>query len=245
VAARLAIAMLLLQFAVGTANDLADAPRDRVSHTAKPIPAGLVEARQAYFVFAVAVCGGLGVAASVGLAPLAVGLVGLADGLLYDLRLKGTVFSWLPFAAGVALLPVYAWVGATGALPAAFLAICPMALLAGAILALANALADLDQDRAAAIDSIATVLGRRRAIVANAVGLGLLQVAVVASSVAAGLGPETFAAEATGLVTCWVGARLSASTSEQVARLGWEAQAAGIVVLGAGWLAALGAARLL
>lgn len=120
VAARLTFGMLGLQFAIGTVNDLADAPRDRLSRPQKPLPAGLVGPRQATAVFLIAVALGLWSAASVGLAPLAVAIVGLADGLAYDLRLKGTVVSWLPFAAGVALLPVYAWLGATGGLPAAF-----------------------------------------------------------------------------------------------------------------------------
>jgi hypothetical protein len=132
VAARLAFGMLGLQFAIGAVNDLADAPRDRLSRPHKPLPAGLVEPRQATAVAVMTVGLGLWSAGSVGPAPLAVGIVGLADGLAYDLRLKGTVLSWLPFAAGVALLPVYAWMGAIGGLHAAFWGILPMALLAGA-----------------------------------------------------------------------------------------------------------------
>ena len=38
----------------------------------------------------------------------------LGVGLLYDLRLRGTALSWFPFAVGIPLLPVYAWLGATG-----------------------------------------------------------------------------------------------------------------------------------
>ena len=33
---------------------------------------------------------------------------------------KGTAWSWLPFAVGIPLLPVFGWLGATGTLPAAF-----------------------------------------------------------------------------------------------------------------------------
>ena len=62
VAARLAVGMLALQFAIGTANDVADAPRDRLGRPHKPMVAGLVELRQAGAVFLVAA--GIGLVAS-------------------------------------------------------------------------------------------------------------------------------------------------------------------------------------
>ncbi len=46
-------------------------------------------------------------------------LAGTATGYAYDLRLKATAWAWLPFAVGLPLLPVYAWVGATGRVPGA------------------------------------------------------------------------------------------------------------------------------
>jgi 4-hydroxybenzoate polyprenyltransferase len=244
-AARLALGMLGLQFAIGTANDLADAPRDRLSRVHKPLPAGLIEPGQAGAVMLVGASVGLSAAASVGLAPLAVGILGLADGLIYDLRLKGTAFSWLPFAAGVALLPAYAWLGATGGLPAAFWGIVPMALLAGAVLAVANALADMERDRQVGVASVATALGRTRALAADAAGFAVLQLVVVASSAAVGLVATALAAELAGIVLGWVGLGFSASRNEKVARLGWEVQAVGIVAMGAAWLAVLGSAGLL
>jgi 4-hydroxybenzoate polyprenyltransferase len=242
VATRLAVGMLGLQFAIGTANDLADASRDRLSRPHKPIVAGLVEPRQAGAVFVVAAGVGLMAAASVGAAPLALGIVGLGDGLVYDLRLKGTALSWLPFAAGVALLPVYAWIGATGGLPAAFWGIVAMALLAGAVLAVANAVADIEHDRQAGAASVATILGRDRAIAVDAAGLVLLQTTVLVSSVATGLSGVALPVELAGIALSWLGLGLSAAPDEQVARLGWEVQAVAMVVMGAAWLAALGSA---
>ena len=245
VAARLALGMLGLQFAIGAANDLADAPRDRLSRPDKPLPAGMVTPRQAQAVLLIAGAIGLSAAAWAGWAALVVGILGLADGLLYDFRLKGTAISWLPFAIGVALLPVYAWLGSAGGLPAAFWGIVPMALLAGWVLAVANALADIEHDRQAGADSVATILGRDRALAADAVGLIALQLVVVASSVLAGHVATALPAELAGVVFGWIGLRLTASPNEQAARLGWEVQAVGIVAIGAGWLAMLGAAGLL
>ena len=237
--------MLGLQFAIGAANDLADASRDRVSHPDKPIPAGLVNPRRAVAVVLVASFAGLWAAGSVGVPALAVGALGLADGLIYDLRLKGTAVSWVPFALGVGLLPMYAWLGAAGTLPPAFWGIVPLAFVAGATLALANSLADLERDPLAGATSLATALGRGRALVVSAFVLGFLQLAVVVSSAVVGPLPAGLVAELAGAALGWLGLRLTASPYDRARRLGWEVQAVGVVVMGAGWLATLGSAGLL
>ncbi len=245
VAARLALAMLGLQFAIGTANDLADTARDRIGHPWKPIPAGLVRTRAAQIVFTLCAGSGMALAASVRVESLAVGAIGLADGLLYDLRLKGTPMSWLPFAAGVALLPVFAWVGATGSLPVVFFGIVPMALLAGAILATTNALADLESDRAADTASVATKLGRRRTLALNGLLLIALQVIAGVTSVAAKTSFAWLLAELAGAALGGLGFWLARSRDEHTARLAWEIQALGILVTGVGWLAGLASVGLL
>jgi len=97
-ALRLGFGMLGVQFAIGAINDLADATADGLAMPTKPIPGGLVSKRAAVFVALSASAMGLAMAASVGAAALIVGIVGLADGLVYDLRLKRTPLAWLPFA---------------------------------------------------------------------------------------------------------------------------------------------------
>jgi 4-hydroxybenzoate polyprenyltransferase len=242
VALRLALGMLLLQFAIGAANDVVDLPRDLRSRRSKPIPLGRVTTREAVAVVAFAACVGLAAAASVGLGAVAVGIAGLAVGLLYDVWLKGTAFSWLPFAAGVALLPIYAWVGATGTLASTFWAIIPLALIAGAALAAANSVADLASDREAGVSSVAMWLGRRGSLVAGCVALGLVQLAVVVSTALSAVSPVVLVAELTGIALGWVGLRLNAARNDRLARLGWEVEAVGIVSLGIGWLVALASA---
>ena len=59
---------------------------------------------------------------------------------------KGTPFSWLPFAVGIPILPVYGWFGAAGTVPGIFGLIIPVAALAGTALAVANALVDMERD---------------------------------------------------------------------------------------------------
>ncbi len=105
------------------------------------------------------------------MATLALAVVILAIGYAYDLAFKGTAWSWVPFAIGIPLLPVFALAWTVGTLPASFAILIPVAVAAGAALAIANARADLERDVAAGVDSIAVRLGLDRSW---AVDAGLL-----------------------------------------------------------------------
>ena len=153
VAVRLAIAMVCLQAAIGAANDLIDAPRDQGRKPGKPIPSGLVAPFEARAVAIVAAMAGLVLGLPSGLPTTAVAALILAIGLLYDLRLRGTAWSWLPFALGIPLLPVFAWLGGTARLPGLFGILLLAGFVAGAALAIANALVDVERDRSAGSSS--------------------------------------------------------------------------------------------
>ncbi len=155
----LGVSMATLQGSIGALNDLHDAPADAGRQPPKPIPSGLVSPGLARGVVVVLAAVGLVLAWIIGLAVLGLALAVLAIGYGYDLLAKGTAWSWLPFALGVPILPVYAWFGAAGSVPPFFLALVPMAVLAGSALAIANARADRERDRAAGTDSIAVRLG--------------------------------------------------------------------------------------
>ena len=245
VALRLGLGMLALQFAIGSANDFADSSVDSVAKPGKPIPAGLLSRGAAATVCVAAAVTGLATAASVGIGPLAIGAVGLADGLVYDLRLKSTPIAWMPFAAGVGLLPLYAWWGALGSVPPAFVGVIALSVAAGAVLALANAYADIEEDRRSGIRSVAVVLGGRRTLVADAVLLGTVEVVAVATIVGtAGLAP--LAATATlGCALSWFGLGLAAVRTNRGRHLVWEVQAVGLAILGVSWLAVLNSVGLL
>jgi 4-hydroxybenzoate polyprenyltransferase len=174
--------MVLLQFAIGAANDIVDAPRDAGHKPGKPIPAGAIGRRTAIGI-AVA-CAVAGILAAGAIAPAVAGLgcAVLAIGLAYDLRFKGTPLSWLPFAIGIPILPVYGWLGATGGVSHLFALIVPVAFVEGAALAIANASVDRERDREAGAASVATALGARKAAGAGLVlQLAVALVAVVAA----------------------------------------------------------------
>jgi 4-hydroxybenzoate polyprenyltransferase len=253
--------MLGIQFAIGTTNDLADADRDAVTRPGKPIPSGAVS-RQAAVGVAVAVAAlGLALAATRGPTTLAVAAAGLGVGLAYDLALKPTPLSWLPYAVGIPLVPLFAWTGAAGGVPAAVLALACLAVPAGAGIAVANALADLDGDRETGARTVATVLGPERAWrIATALLFGSYVAAVVALT-ALGAGPGAAPAAVVrpgegammgGAVTVagWaaiaaagallaLGAWMSRGPAPWRRRAGWGIEAVGVVVLGCGWVAVL------
>jgi len=235
----LSVSMLAIQAAIGAANDWADAPADATSRPTKPIPAGLVVRSFAARVAVAAGALGLALAAALGPLSFAIAALGLAAGLAYDLRLKGTRWSWLPYAVGIPLLPVYAWVGATGDLPPAVVVLVPLAMVAGAALAIANALADLERDARAGTETIATAIG-----IAGARRVGaVLQVVVAGGAV---LSAIALGGDAAGIVITVAGAALIAAgvaagwgTSPTARQRAWELQGVGAGVVAAGWVAAL------
>lgn len=238
--------MTLLQLAIGTVNDIVDAPRDAGRKPGKPIPAGLVPATPASLLAVGLFGAGLALASSVSLPLAGLGVVAFGIGLAYDLVLKGTAWSWLPFAIGIPLLPVFGWVGAAGVLPPGSVILLPTAVAAGAALAIGNALVDVERDTAAGVSSIAVALGPHWA---GLVGEGLLAgvwAAAVGSAIAAGTALPALAALATVaalpvLAADW--ARRPGASSSRRERA-WQVQAVGLAVAVGIWLAAGVAQRL-
>ncbi|MGZ9159951.1 MAG: UbiA family prenyltransferase [Candidatus Limnocylindrales bacterium] len=172
----LGMSMTALQCSIGALNDVHDATADAGRMPPKPIPSGLVRPIAAWLVVVGTAFVGLGLAWVAFPTVVGLALIVLSIGYGYDLLAKGTPWSWLPFALGIPLLPVYGWVGAVGSVPSFFVALVPLAVLSGAALAVANGRADLEQDRRAGERSIVTSLGDRRAW---AVHVGLWAVVVV------------------------------------------------------------------
>ena len=228
--------MTALQASIGSLNDLVDATSDARSKPAKPIPHGDISHGEARAVTVAAAAAGVLLAVVSGWAVGAVAVAVLAVGYGYDLFAKGTPWSWVPFAVGIPLLPVFAWLGAAGELPDAFVVLIPVAILAGAGLAIANATADLERDSAAGTGSIAVRLGRDRAWAIHA---ALMTVVVMAGLSTLALrrtepGPFAAASAAAGLVALAVVLARNASPARR--ERAWELEAIGVALLAAAWL---------
>jgi len=242
----LGASMALLQFAIGTLNDLVDAPRDGATRRGKPIPDGLIREQAARVVLAVCAGGGLFLAL-LGGGPLLllVAVVVLAIGAWYDLLAKGTRISWLPMAVGVPLLPVYGWLGATGTLPQAFAVLVPAATLAGAALAIANATVDIERDVAAGVTSLAVALGPVRAsFVALVLQVVVAVIAVSSGSMVGGSGTWATVGVAVAMIPA-AGATLGVVVARRgpaPREVAFEVQAVGLALLVVAWVNALGVA---
>ncbi|MDF2748569.1 MAG: rane protein [Propionibacteriaceae bacterium] len=238
-AVRLGLSMVALQASVGSLNDAIDAPSDAGRKPGKPIPAGLVRPAAAKGIAAIAGVAGVVLAVPSGAATVALGLGLLALGYAYDLWFKGTAWSWLPFALAIPLFPTYGWLGAAGSLPPIWAVLLPTAVLAGTALALANATVDVERDRAAGLQSVATRLGRRRSRRLNLALLAVVWVLATATLWLAGqLVPWGFAV-LVGALAALIGWVSLGADDPRARERGWEAQAVGVALLAAGWLAAM------
>jgi 4-hydroxybenzoate polyprenyltransferase len=156
----LGLAFLLGQLSVGLSNDWLDAARDRaVGRTDKPVALGLVSAdavRNAAFLTAV-----LAVVLTVPLGGLATltHTVFIVSAWAYNVWLKNTILSVLPYIVSFGLLPMVASLSRSTPAAAA-----PWALALGALLGVAahfaNVLPDLADDARTGISGLPHRLGR-------------------------------------------------------------------------------------
>jgi 4-hydroxybenzoate polyprenyltransferase len=162
IAVPLVIAIGGSQATIGIANDLADRALDRATKKAKPLVAGLVTPREARVLLVAAVA--LAAVGAAQFGPLSLGLVALGTGLglAYDLGLKRTTLSWLPYLLAIPLEPIWVWV-ALGQFTPRLLWLYPIGSALLLALHLANALSDWQGDSSAGVIGLAQQLGRRRA----------------------------------------------------------------------------------
>jgi 4-hydroxybenzoate polyprenyltransferase len=257
--------MLALQVSIGALNDAVDAPIDALEKRGKPLPRGLVAPRTAIWLAVLAGVAGLVLSAPSGIATLAVAGAGLGLGYVYDLRLSRTRWSWVPLSVALPLLPIHAWLGATGTAPPGLLTLMPAAVLAGTALAVANGLVDVERDVRAGRPAVAVELGPRSAWAVQTALLGVVAfVAVfVAPAVAGGdpfpgsptplpPGPPgepglplaalrllRMAGVGLGVVMLAIGALALTARRPEVRERGWEMEAVGVAAIGLGWLAGI------
>ncbi len=234
--------MTALQASIGALNDLRDAPADAGRKPGKPIPAGLVRPGTARLVVVTAAVAGLALAAPSGPGLVLLAMIGLSIGYAYDLVAKGTPWSWVPFALGIPLLPVFGWYGAASTVPDWFVALVPMAAVAGGAIAVGNALSDVSQDIDSGTTTVATALGAHRAWW-TLVGLWALTAALALGSLialrGAGVTVGPVGAVALGLGIIAVGTALARPTQRRASGRAWEIQAVGAAIAAIGWLVAI------
>ncbi|MGZ4640091.1 MAG: UbiA family prenyltransferase [Actinomycetes bacterium] len=168
----LAAAVLAGQLSIGWANDAVDHRRDLAANRRdKPVARGALTPRAVWRAAALAAAACVPLSLALGAAAGVVHLVAVAGGWAYDLGLKRTVWSAVPFAVSFGLLPAVATLALPEPVTPPWWATAAGALL-GVAAHLANALPDLDDDVSAGVLGLPQRLGPRRTRVAAGSALG-------------------------------------------------------------------------
>jgi len=198
------------QLTIGWGNDLLDAARDRqVGRTDKPLAAGELKASTVQACLAAAGCACVVLSFLVGWRSAMVHLcLGVGSGHAYNLILKRTAWSWLPYAVAFGTLPaVVTLADLPPGWPPAWMWVSAGAL--GVAAHFLNALPDLAADEATGVRGLPHRLG---AAASRAVATALL----VGASVVAALGP--------GSAGPWVWAALASVAGLSVVALAGPAR---------------------
>ena len=172
------LAVLLQQFSVGLSNDWLDHKRDRAAgRTDKPLAQGSLLAslvRNSSFASGVLA---LVVSGLLGWESLGWMIFMLVAGWAYNLGLKATAFSVLPYAIGFGILPVFVTLSLEQSqVPPAWVVV--VAALLGVSAHFANTLPDLLEDRATGVRALPHIVGQKIS------ALVIATTAILASSIA-------------------------------------------------------------
>lgn len=153
-------AMALAQMSTGVLNDAFDAPWDRLQQAYKPISTGAVPRDHAWLIGLGCGTGSLVLASCAGKRSLRLMLLGLGSGWAYSLGLSRTPISFLPFASGLATVPLLGPTALGVRLPSQG-AVAALSAGLGLGLHLANGGPDIERDRLAGRRSLPVLLGER------------------------------------------------------------------------------------
>ncbi|MFD3696114.1 UbiA family prenyltransferase [Streptomyces sp. NPDC058646] len=150
------------QLSVGWCNDRADLRRDLTTgRRDKPLVAGTASPAAVTRAAALALLLCVPLSLASGLLAGAVHLVAVTAAWAYNLRLKSTAVSWLPYAVAFGLLPAFVTLGLPGApWPPPWLTAA--AALIGTGAHFANVLPDIEDDLATGVTGLPQRLGARR-----------------------------------------------------------------------------------
>ena len=196
------------QLSIGWSNDYLAAERDRaVLRSDKPVATGAMKPRVAGIAAVVALILTLALSAALGWPGGAAALATVLSAWAYNLGLKATVVSWLPYAIAFGMLPAVATLSAS---PPRWPAV--WALTAGALLGvaahLANVLPDLGDDVATGIRGLPHRIGAR-ATALTAAAVLLTASAVILLGPVGQPGPWRWASFTVAVLVAGAAARLA------------------------------------
>lgn len=200
-------AVLAGQLSVGWCNDAVDARRDRAADRYdKPVVSGSVGAGVVRAAAVVALVASVPLSLAGGLFAGSVHLVGVGGAWAYNLGMKATRLSWLPYAVGFAALPAFVVLSLPGrAVPGWWVVVAGALLGVGAHLG--NVLPDIESDLEAGVRGWPQRLGPARTRLLMPVPL-VVASAVLVLGGPGPLGVASWAALAVAVLTALVSALL-------------------------------------
>ena len=164
------IAMLGSQLAIGWSNDYLDRDADAQHQPWKPVVRGEIDSAKMPFAIVAALSISLAAGVTLGWLPLLLLVIGTSAGLSYNLWLKSSRLSALPYLVALGVLPPFVWTALDvyeDDFLGLYLVATPLALGAH----LANVLPDVRSDGAQGRTTLAVALGVRRSLVVLALSL--------------------------------------------------------------------------
>lgn len=236
---RLVGAMAGIQLATGALNDYVDLPLDRLSKPWKPLVSGALRPSAAVWLTIGGLAGALVLVAPLGIVPTALAGLGAGAGVIYNLYLKRTAWSWLPYLVALPLLPIWVWTAIRG-WDARLLWLYPLGGFMVVALHLADTLPDIQADARYGIQGLAHRLGERRARLVCWLFAGLAPLVPV---MAAWVGIADLAVVVASATLAWLLIATAITYSLRARRWEWRLHfsllATATSILGIGWLAAL------
>lgn len=241
--ARALLAVAAAQIAIGSLNDYCDRALDAASgRREKPLVRGLITPRDALALTVGASVISLACFASLGLPAFLLGLLIAGLGVAYDLRFKGTPVSALLFAVYFPLFPLLAW-AVFGRWQSFLFWLLPFGALLGIAMNVANTLPDLEADRAAGLRGLPHLLGLRRGLLLAWLAPPLVLLGMWALDLTGAIParlPAMLVATAGGLLPSLAAVALyRTQPAPTTLRRTFLLQAAGLLALAGGWLAAV------
>jgi 4-hydroxybenzoate polyprenyltransferase len=195
--ALLAAAVLCGQVSVGWSNDAIDAPRDRAAHRSdKPIVTGAIRRSTVAWCSVAALAVDVPLSLALGWRAGIAHLTAVALAWAYNLGLKRTVFSVVPYAVAFALLPVVVAAMLPGA-PLPRLSLVIAGAGCGVAAHFANTVGDAADDAITGVRGLPQRLGPAASTV---VAGGFIVIAIINVLIAAGATPLTVTAAAIDVV---------------------------------------------
>jgi 4-hydroxybenzoate polyprenyltransferase len=237
--AAMALAMFFAQSCIGVTNDVFDRRLDAETKPWKPLVSGLVAPSSAAILAGACLAAALVLGATIGPASMGLLALGTACGLAYDVRLKRTLLSAVPFMIAIPTLPAWVYVS-FDRWQSGLWWLLPLGALIGLSVHLANTLPDIDSDTAHGVDGFAHRLGVRRSMYLSWIAFAAALALSLALWPLLDYDARWYAVVLAVGGGCLVGTiRAYVARGEPALRLNFAAMSIAAAATAAGWLAAV------